>query len=75
MDWIVVILAGVALGFTCIMRETYAPVLLQKKAARLRKETGESRWWSKFDSKEDLVPLLKVNLSRPFSMIVTEPIW
>jgi hypothetical protein len=29
------------------MRETYAPVLLARKANRLRKSTGDDRYWSK----------------------------
>ncbi|KAH3310018.1 hypothetical protein KXW39_003645 [Aspergillus fumigatus] len=74
MDWIALILSGVALAFSCIMRETYSPVILKKKAATLRKETGEPRWWSRYDQKMSLGELLKLNLSRPFVMAVTEPI-
>ncbi|TQB76838.1 hypothetical protein MPDQ_006615 [Monascus purpureus] len=66
--------AGVALFFACIMRETYAPIILQRKAARLRKETGDSRWWSQYDNKMSLFELLKISLMRPFGMIVSEPI-
>ena len=75
MDWIVLMLTGVALAFTCIMKESYAPILLQRKAARLRKETGDPRWWSEFDSMESVLSMLKVNLTRPFVMAITEPIW
>lgn len=57
------------------MRETYAPIILQRKAARLRKETGDSRWWSQYDNKMSLFELLKISLMRPFGMIVSEPIW
>ncbi|KAF5858581.1 hypothetical protein ETB97_004266 [Aspergillus alliaceus] len=31
--------------FLCL-RETYAPVLLKRKAQKLRKETGDSRYWN-----------------------------
>jgi MFS family permease len=75
MNWIALILSGVALALSCVMRETYSPVILQKKAATLRKETGESRWWSRYDQKMSLQELLKLNLGRPFVMAVTEPIW
>lgn len=75
MDWIALMLAGIALFFACVMKETYAPILLRKKAARLRKETGDSRWWTPYDYKASLVDILKVNLTRPFAMAVTEPIW
>lgn len=74
MDWIALILSGVALIFSLIMKETYAPTILQKKAARLRKESGDSRWWSRYDQKASLSQILKLNLSRPFVMAVTEPI-
>jgi hypothetical protein len=55
------ILAGVAFAFVAIVKETYGPTILRKRAAKLRKETGD--------------PRLKVNLSRPFVLMVTEPIW
>ncbi|KGO76478.1 Major facilitator superfamily domain, general substrate transporter [Penicillium italicum] len=74
MCWIALILSGVALVFAILLKETYAPALLQKKAAKLRKETGESRWWSRYDQKASLPEVLKLNLSRPFVMAVTEPI-
>ncbi|KAJ5648067.1 hypothetical protein N7490_004439 [Penicillium lividum] len=74
MCWIVLILSGVALVFALILKETYGPTLLQKKAANLRKETGDSRWWSRYDRKDSISEILKLNLSRPFVMAVTEPI-
>ncbi|EEP77133.1 conserved hypothetical protein [Uncinocarpus reesii 1704] len=73
-NWILLILSGVAFVFSCIMKETYAPVLLQKKAAKMRMETDDPRWWSRYDHKESLSGVLKMNLSRPFVMAVTEPI-
>lgn len=57
------------------MKETYAPAILRKLAAKRRKETDDDRWWCRYDEKSELWPLLKVNLSRPFVMAVTEPIW
>ncbi|KAJ5748171.1 uncharacterized protein N7511_009867 [Penicillium nucicola] len=74
MNWIALILSAVALLFAILLKETYAPTLLQKKAARLRKESGENRWWSRYDQKATLYEILKLNLSRPFVMAVTEPI-
>lgn len=75
MCWIALILSGVAFGFAVILKETYAPSLLKRKAARLRKETDDSRWWCRYEQKSSLVEMLKLNLSRPFLMAVTEPIW
>lgn len=70
------ILSGVAWVFICILKETYPPALLKKKAELRRKETGDERYWSRYDDRKiSLVELLRINLSRPFSMIFTEPIW
>lgn len=73
--WISLILSGIALAFSCIMKETYAPVLLRRKAAWLRKETGDPRWWCRYDHRAAFGEVLKTNLSRPFAMMVLEPIW
>ncbi|KKZ59873.1 hypothetical protein EMCG_05336 [[Emmonsia] crescens] len=73
-NWVSMIFAAVGLVSMCIMKETYTPVLLQKRAARLRTETDDPRWWSRYDQKASLVTVLKINLSRPFVMAVLEPI-
>ncbi|KAE8352449.1 major facilitator superfamily domain-containing protein [Aspergillus coremiiformis] len=73
MDWIALMFTGLALLFSLIMKETYGPIILQKKAARLRKETNDP-YWSRYDQKASLGEILKVNLGRPFVMAVTEPI-
>ena len=73
-NWVVIIAASVAWVIVSLVKETYAPAILRKRAERKRKETGDDRWWSRYDDKEALVPLLKVNLSRPFTMTATEPI-
>lgn len=69
-------ISGVAFGFMCILKETYAPALLKKKSKLRRKEQDDERYWSRYDDKKfHFLALLKVNLSRPFIMIATEPIW
>lgn len=50
-NWLVMIFAGVGWIAMASMKETYAPVILQKKAAKLRKETGDDRWWCRYDQK------------------------
>ena len=69
------IISGVAFIFMCMLKETYAPALLQKKARLRRKEQSDDRYWSRYDNNIKLGRLLKVNLSRPFVMVFTEPIW
>ncbi|QDS72035.1 hypothetical protein FKW77_002285 [Venturia effusa] len=73
-NWIVLVSAGVSSVFLFLVKETYAPAILRKMAAKKRKETGDGRWWCRYDVKKGLWPLLKLNLSRPFIMAVTEPI-
>lgn len=70
------ILSGVAWISISLIGETYPPAILKKKAALRRKETGDERYWSRYDDRQiSVVQLFKINLSRPFVMIFTEPIW
>ena len=72
--WIVVILGGASVVIMATLKETYAPVILQKKAANMRKETGDCRWWCRYDQKISMWHLIKINLSRPFVLSFKEPI-
>ena len=69
------IAAGASFAMIALVGETYAPAILRKRASKKRKETDDPRWWSRYDEKSAFWPLLKINLSRPFIMAVTEPIW
>ena len=73
-NWIVLVIAGVAFLLMLTVKETYAPTLLQRKAARMRKELDDPRWWCQYDHRVSSMELLKVNLSRPFILFATEPI-
>lgn len=69
-------ISALAFLFMCILKETYAPTLLKKKAALRRKGENDDCYWSRYDEKKaSFLTVLKVNLSRPFVMIFTEPIW
>jgi hypothetical protein len=68
------ILAALAVVMLAMVKETYAPALLKKKAARMRKETGDDRWWCRHDQRISTLALLRINLSRPFVLAATEPI-
>lgn len=63
----------VALTFFCLP-ELYAPVILKRKAARLRKETGDQRHWHPHEA-ERMTPsnILTKYFSRPIRMLTTEP--
>ncbi|KAH7115924.1 major facilitator superfamily domain-containing protein [Dendryphion nanum] len=73
-NWVVMIASGVSFGMVLIIRETYAPAILRAKAEKKRKETGDDRWFSRYDDKKKFWPLLKENLIRPIQMSINEPI-
>lgn len=60
-----------------LVPETYAPVLLRKRAAKLTKETGKKHL-SQFDANrppsQGLGAAFKIALTRPFAMLFKEPI-
>lgn len=59
-----------------ILPETYAPVILEKRAATLSKKTGKV-FVPKAEAAEELPPLLqvyKIALSRPWALLFREPI-
>lgn len=73
-NWIVMILAGVALLMISTVKESYAPVLLKRKALKKRAKTGDDRWRSRYDDPIPILQLLAINLKRPFILTFTEPI-
>ncbi|PYH85897.1 MFS multidrug transporter [Aspergillus uvarum CBS 121591] len=74
--WITLI-ASAAFGLLAffIVPETYAPVLLQRRAARLRKETGNSELYALLDkSRPTMKDIASKYLLRPVLMLFLEPI-
>ncbi|GFR46865.1 hypothetical protein Agub_g8506 [Astrephomene gubernaculifera] len=73
--WVLVFLTGVILILcTLFTPETYAPVLLRKRAESLTAHTGQV-YRSKYDSKAaSLTQKLKTNLTRPWILLIYEPI-
>ncbi|UZJ54056.1 hypothetical protein CBS101457_003376 [Exobasidium rhododendri] len=58
-----------------LLKETRGSVLLTRKAARLRKETGDQRYRAKAEQERASIPILiKNSLTRPLTMLFTEPI-
>ncbi|KAF9694261.1 hypothetical protein EKO04_008025 [Ascochyta lentis] len=75
-SWITLIMAGVfgTIGFF-IIPETSAARILQVRAAKLRKDTGNPDYHSKADEQKlTLNTVVHVYLLRPFIMIIQEPI-
>lgn len=74
--WMTMILTGLfgAIGLICI-RETSAARILQVRAKRLRKQTGDQSLHSKADEKPlTFSRFMTVYLIRPFVMLALEPI-
>ncbi|KAJ6437439.1 ATP-dependent DNA helicase PIF1 [Purpureocillium lavendulum] len=58
-----------------VLRETYAPVVLRRKASRLRRETGNLDLRTGDDDQgHSIVQKLRIALTRPFRLLVTQPI-
>ena len=54
--------------------ETYPPVVLKRKAVRLRKDTGNTMYYHSHENiKLDFKDLVTKHLSRPLLMLLTEP--
>lgn len=73
--WVLVIIAGaVAATMMVLMRETYAPVIMQRRVDRLRKETGNPLLRSKLDVGLSPADYFKRGIVRPLKMLTRSPI-
>ncbi|KAF5022883.1 hypothetical protein F66182_5075 [Fusarium sp. NRRL 66182] len=72
--WIPLILGAAGVFMMLTVKETYHPEILKRKAARLRKENDDPRYWCQYDQRVSTRHLIKINMSRPFTMVATEPI-
>jgi multidrug resistance protein len=74
--WIQLILAGICwILLTFTVPETYAPVILDRRAKKMRKETGDAKFVTEKDL--DTRPFgerLRIILLRPFQLLFLEPI-
>jgi MFS family permease len=50
-NWLVMIFSGVGWLMCVMLPETYGPLLLQRRAAKMRKEMDDDRYWSRYDEK------------------------
>lgn len=60
-----------------LLRETYAPVLLARRRARLARETGNAALYTTFErerGEQGLARALSIALRRPFILLGTQPI-
>ncbi|KAI8976291.1 MFS general substrate transporter [Trametes punicea] len=76
--WVYYVLAffagGCLIATALTLPETYVPVLLVRRAKRLRKETGDNRYWAPLErNKMPFGQRLKHILGRPFIILALEP--
>lgn len=73
--WVLTICSGIVTISTFLfMKETYAPAILERKAARLRKETGNAKLRSKLTLQLPRKEVFALAITRPFRMLFTSPI-
>ncbi|KAF4993930.1 hypothetical protein FDECE_13281 [Fusarium decemcellulare] len=73
--WLVTIIGGVFIpGSFLFIKETYAPVVLEQKARRLRKETGNPNLRPKEDGGDSLSTKVKLAIVRPLKLLFITPI-
>ncbi|KAJ5716235.1 hypothetical protein N7493_008146 [Penicillium malachiteum] len=73
--WVNLAFAGACTVLICFIPETYAPVILKRRAAKLRKETGDANIMTEQEqNKLTLRDVIRTNLIRPITMIMTEPV-
>jgi MFS family permease len=75
-NWIMLAISGAfTTALIVLLRETRSSVLLSRKAARLRKETGDDRYQCKADlARSSFLVMMKTSLTRPVRMLCTEPV-
>ncbi|OJJ48413.1 hypothetical protein ASPZODRAFT_61473 [Penicilliopsis zonata CBS 506.65] len=73
--WVLVIVSG-ASTLLCflVLRETYAPIILEKKAAHLRKETGNDAYQSRLKPNIPAGEMFRLSILRPTKMLLFSPI-
>ncbi|KAF9890222.1 hypothetical protein FE257_006134 [Aspergillus nanangensis] len=73
--WVLSIASGViTIVFYFVVKETYAPVLLERKAAQLRKSTGNNAYQSRLSSGMPPKQLFFQSVVRPSKMLLFSPI-
>lgn len=73
--WVNMAFAGAMWIAASLIPETYAPVILKKRAARMRKETGNDKIMTELEAhKMSFKELIQTVLYRPLMFVITEPV-
>ena len=75
-NWILCILIGVTAitGAIVYRTETYAVVILNRRAARARKETGNPHLHTVFETTKDLATTFRIAIVRPIKLLAMNPV-
>ncbi|GAA6043247.1 hypothetical protein JCM8097_008485 [Rhodosporidiobolus ruineniae] len=75
-EWVQMMAAGaLAVAIIFFTRETRGSVILSRRAAKLRKQTGDMRYQCRSDAERaSLAVLMKVSMTRPLYLLGTEAI-
>lgn len=77
MFWIVTIYGGVCFALILfVLLETYLPYLTHKEAQKIRKETGDDGYYTKWERKNRLLTIrarLSMTILKPFVMLFEKP--
>ncbi|KAK5769363.1 hypothetical protein LTS12_000290 [Elasticomyces elasticus] len=73
--YVLLIWAGIQwISIFFFVPETYAPVLLRRKAIKLRKETGDESWKAPIEKMDrSVLTTVSWSIVRPFQLLVFEP--
>ena len=73
--WVGFIIAGVSMIALLLLPETYGPVILKKRARKIRRETGNMSTFAPIElEKKGTKQMMTVTLTRPLRMFFFEPI-
>lgn len=73
--WVNMAFSGVIMIIVGLIPETYAPVILKRRAKKLRKETGDENIITEQEKvKLTFRDIVRTSLIRPITMILTEPV-
>lgn len=73
--WVIAIVGAVMfVGSIPVLRESYRPLILDRKIKRLRKETGNSNLVAAVPHQSSGLQALKISTFRPIKLLVTSPL-
>ncbi|EXF76518.1 major facilitator superfamily transporter [Colletotrichum fioriniae PJ7] len=73
--WFISILAGIFIPVSIlVLRETYPPAILEHKASRRRKKTGNQEIRSRLEQKTSMSEKFRLAVMRPIKLVVATPL-